>query len=119
MCCGAAIIAVSGRAAACSLAISVEEHMQAGAASVRLFWLTSIFLGGLILCLDAYKRTVSAALVVAAGLLLVLGWLLYRQPHWGEYLPSCEPFLLWPVQLVSGVLMALLVYRVLQAIRRR
>ena len=114
LCC-VTTIAISGPATACSVD-SMEKHMEAGAASVRNFWLASILVGGLILCLDLYERKVSVPLLVTTGLLL-LGWLLYRTPHWGFYMPSCEPFLLAPVQLVLGLIAALLAYRVFRAIR--
>jgi hypothetical protein len=117
--CGVAIIVASGKAMACSIAIPYEVFLERGAAQVRFFWLASIILGGLMLGVDVYKRKVSIPLVAAAVLLLGLGWVLYQSPHWGHYLPSCEPILLWPAQLVAAVLMALFVYRAFRVIRPR
>ena len=116
LCCGA-VLAVSGQAAACSILGPIEKYWEAGAATVRNFWLASLLVGGLILCLDVCQRRVSVPLLIAAGFHLLLGWLLYRASHWGYHMPSCEPALLLPVQLVLGLVSALLAYRVLRAIR--
>jgi hypothetical protein len=116
LCCGAPL-AVSGQAAACLFAVPIEQYWEASAASVRNVWLASLLVGGLILCLDVYQGRVSVPLLIAAGLHLLLGWLLYQTSHWGYHAPSCEPALLLPVQLVLGLVSALLAYRVFRAIR--
>jgi hypothetical protein len=97
--------------------VPFDVFIEQGAAEVRLFWLASLLFGGLILGVDLFKRRVSVPLMVASGLLALLGWLLYRSPHWGHYYPSCEPVLLAPVQLVSALILALLAYRLFQALR--
>jgi hypothetical protein len=77
-----ALIAMSEQAGACSL-VDAQRYMEAAADSVGHFWLASVFLGGLLLCLDLLWRKASLGLLFASVLLLVLGFLLYRSPNWG------------------------------------
>ena len=116
LCC-TAMIAIAEPAAACYVSGPIEKHWEAAAAIVRSYWLASLLVGGLLLCLDAYQRRVSFPLLVAAVLHLLLGWLLHRTPDWSLAGFDCEPWLLPPVQLVLALTLALLAYRIYRTVR--
>jgi hypothetical protein len=113
-----AVIGMSEPASACSL-VDAQRYMEAAADSVRHFWLASIFLGGLILCLDLLRRKASPGLLFAGVLLLLLGSLLYRTRQWGGYSPDCSVPLLQASQLVFGLISATLAYRAFRALRAK
>jgi hypothetical protein len=89
--CCSAIFAMCGYAAACSFPGSMDAFLEARAITVRNFWLASLLVAGLILCLDVYQRRLSIPLLVTAAFQLLLGWLASRVYHWGAYGPDCEP----------------------------
>ena len=111
-----ALIAMSEPAGACSL-VDAQRYMETAADSVRHFWLASTFLGGLILWMDLFRRKASLGLLFATVLLLVLGSLLYRTPHWGLYGPDCSVPVLQASQLVFGLISATLAYRAFRTLR--
>jgi hypothetical protein len=117
VCCCVAGIALSATAAACSIAGPIEDHIEPAAALVRRFWAASLLLGAGIACVDAYKRQLSASLLTAAVLLVLVGWLLHRSPHWGFFAPDCSYPLLQATQLLSGLMLVLLGVRVLRVLR--
>jgi hypothetical protein len=106
---------------ACSL-VSPAQYLEAAVASAARHWVASVFLAGLILCLDVHQRKVSLALPIAALLLLAWGFVVYRAPHWqgeGDYAPDCTVPLLQYLQYVLGLTSVLLAYRVFRAIRSK
>jgi hypothetical protein len=102
---------------ACSLSIPPVEYMEAAATSVGHFWLASVFLGALVLCLDIYERKASLALLVSGVVLLGWSLILYLGPHWGTYLTDCSVPLLQLSPYVLGLVSVLLAYRVFRTIR--
>ncbi len=96
-------------------------YLEDAAASAARYWLASVFLAGLILCLDVNYKRVSFALLFAGGLLSVWGLILYRGIRYGAgyYLPDCSVPLLHYSQLAIVMVSVLLGYRVFQATRRK
>ena len=62
--CGVAFMGVGAPAVACSL-VNPAEYMFSAVTLAARFWLASLLLGGLILCLDLYEKRLSLALPMA------------------------------------------------------
>jgi hypothetical protein len=102
---------------ACSV-LNAAEYSHAAAASALRYWLASLFVGGLILCLDAYERKLSWALLIAGGLSVAWGLVIKHNPDPG-YLPDCSVPLRDFSQYLLGLMSVLLGYRAFRAARSR
>ena len=120
LCC-VAFMGVGAPAVACSL-VNPAEYMFSAVTLAARFWLASLLLGGLILCLDLYEKRLSLALPMAGCLVLAWGLIVYRHPAWegafiGGYAPDCTVPLVEMSQYVLGLMSALLGWRIFQAAR--
>ena len=121
VCCGV-IIEQAAPAGACSL-VNPVEYMLAAAALAERFWLASLYLCCLILCIDLYERRLSVVLPIAGWIVFGLAFFVFRHPAWQVwgvgYRPDCTVPLVEVSQYALGLMSALLGYRVFWAARSK
>jgi hypothetical protein len=114
---GAAFMRVAAPAMACSV-LNAAEYSHGAAATAFRYWLASLLVVGLILCLDAYERKLSWELLIAGGLSVAWGFVINHNPDPG-YFPDCSVPLRDFSQYLLGLVSVLLGYRVFRVARSR
>ena len=117
--CGAAFMAAAP-AMAC-LPANPSEFMFSSVTLAARFWLASLLLGGLILCLDLYEKRLSFALPLAGWVVFASGLVIYQHPAWRGgrfgYSSDCTVPIIEVSQYVLALVSALFAYRIFQSLR--